>query len=371
MIEQPSTVRRVAVVPAGLVIALVLLRLATGWHFYREGTKKLTYNQATGEISLSPSVERGMEAFHRAAVGPWADWYKRDLPNFHEWERLLVVPHKGPTTAEDLAKQSRWLGDYTARRDAARKANKPLPIEFPPSAPYAAWAERIDQDWQAMTVDFKSIEGLSKDQLAAADEALQRRRQQLADYLASQEQSFADWQHELWRLGDWAAEPEAAELPYQGARITEKKGETAAASGGWIAQVKDLEAGLQDDLRGVLTPEQAANAELTAAVDVALGDAKAQKLHTMNVAVTGLIIGVGACLILGLFTRLAALAGMAFLFLVIMSQPPWVPGAITTVFYYQLVEIAALGTLLASGAGRWAGLDFFLRALWAKRRAAA
>jgi hypothetical protein len=35
-----------------------------------------------------------------------------------------------------------------------------------------------------------------------------------------------------------------------------------------------------------------------------------------------------------------------------------------------MVEIAALAVLLASGAGRWAGLDFFLRALWARRRAA-
>ncbi len=69
-------------------------------------------------------------------------------------------------------------------------------------------------------------------------------------------------------------------------------------------------------------------------------------------------------------TRLAALGGIVFLCMVISTQPPWVPGAVTTMFYYQLVEIFALGVLLASGAGRWAGLDFFLRAWWARRRAA-
>lgn len=360
------TVRRLAAVPMGVVVALVVLRLACGWHFYREGTKKLTYDPTTGKTRVSFSAE----PFLRQAVGPWAEWFKRELPNVHEWEKLLVVKKRGPTTTEDQAKQSRWLAEYNKRRTEAQKAGKPLPIEYPPDAPYAAWAKRIDEDWQDVVANFQKVDGLSEDQRAAAGEALSHRRQQLADYLASQENSFADWQHELWRLGDWEAEPEAADLPFQGARIIEKRGETAAASGGWIAQVRDLEAALNDDLRGLLTAEQGTNPAMAEAVNEALGDAASQRLHRNNVAITCLIIGVGACLLLGLFTRLAALGGIAFLCMVIATQPPWVPGAITTVFYYQMVEIAALAVLLASGAGRWAGLDFFLRALWARRRAA-
>jgi uncharacterized membrane protein YphA (DoxX/SURF4 family) len=104
------------------------------------------------------------------------------------------------------------------------------------------------------------------------------------------------------------------------------------------------------------------------AVEDALGDAQERKLHQQSVLVTCVILSIGACLLLGLLTRLAALAGIVFLCLVIATQPPWVPGAITTMFYYQLVEIFALGVLLVSGAGRWAGLDFFLRALWGRWR---
>jgi uncharacterized membrane protein YphA (DoxX/SURF4 family) len=364
--DEPVTVRRVAVVPTGLIVALVLLRLATGWHFYREGTKKLTYDEATGDTRVSFSSE----PFLRQAVGPWAEWFKRDLPNVHDWERLLVVPKRGPTTTEDLAKRSRWLGDYNKRRAEAQKAEKPAPIEFPPDAPYAAWAQKIDDDWQDLAAAFQGVDGLSDEQRAEAASALYRRRQQLADYLASQENSFADWQHELWRLGDWEDDPEAAELPFHDARIVEKRGETTAATGGWVDQVRALESSLTADLRSVLTAEQAANPDMAAKVDLALGDAQVRNLHRKDVAITCLIIGVGACLLLGLFTRLAALGGIAFLCMVIATQPPWVPGAVTTVFYYQLVEIAALGVLLASGAGRWAGLDFFLRAWWARRRAA-
>jgi uncharacterized membrane protein YphA (DoxX/SURF4 family) len=364
--DEPVTVRRMAAVPMSLIVAIVLLRLAAGWHFYREGTKKLTYDATTGETRVSFSAE----PFLRQAVGPWAKWFKRDLPSFHDWEHLLVVPKRGPTTTADLAERSRWLADYNKRRTEAEKSEKPLPIEFPPDAPYAAWAKRIDDDWQDAAAAFQAIDGLSDEQRAAAANALYRRRQELADYLSSQENSFADWQHELWRLGSWEAAPEAAELPFQNARIVEKRGETTASSGGWIAEVRSLEAVLFDDLRKVLNAEQASNPEMVAAVNDALGDAQERDLHRRNVAITCLIIGVGACLLLGFCTRLAALGGIAFLCMVIATQPPWVPGAITTVFYYQLVEIFALGVLLVSGAGRWAGLDFFLRALWARRRAA-
>ena len=74
--------------PLGVIVAIVLLRLVTGWHFYREGTKKLTYNPTTGERRVRSRPNHSSAA----AVGPWADWFKRDLPNFHQWETLLVVP---------------------------------------------------------------------------------------------------------------------------------------------------------------------------------------------------------------------------------------------------------------------------------------
>ena len=86
----------------------------------------------------------------------------------------------------------------------------------------------------------------------------------------------------------------------------------------------------------------------------------------MNLAVTGLTIGVGLCLLVGLFTRLASVAGAFFLLSVMATQPPWVAGANTQFFYYQLVEFAALLFLAAVAAGRVAGLDLFLHALWSK-----
>jgi uncharacterized membrane protein YphA (DoxX/SURF4 family) len=71
---------------------------------------------------------------------------------------------------------------------------------------------------------------------------------------------------------------------------------------------------------------------------------------------------VGALLVLGLFTRVAALGGAAFLLSVIATQPPWLAAAADT--NYQIVLLLGLLVCAAIGAGRWGGLDFFLGLAW-------
>jgi thiosulfate dehydrogenase [quinone] large subunit len=84
---------------------------------------------------------------------------------------------------------------------------------------------------------------------------------------------------------------------------------------------------------------------------------------------------VGALLILGLFTRLASLGGIAFLLLFYFANPPFVG------YFYSLpsegsylivnknlVELGALLVILVTGSGRFAGLDRFLHALVFARR---
>ncbi len=67
---------------------------------------------------------------------------------------------------------------------------------------------------------------------------------------------------------------------------------------------------------------------------------------------------VGLCLLLGLFTPVASLAAAGFLGSVFLSRFPPETGPGST--YYQLVEGMACLVLAGTGAGRFAGLDFFL-----------
>ncbi len=83
---------------------------------------------------------------------------------------------------------------------------------------------------------------------------------------------------------------------------------------------------------------------------------------------------VGLFLILGLFTRVASLAGIAFILMFYLATPPFVG------YFYSipsegsylivnknLVELGALLVILMTGSGRFAGLDRLLHGLFARR----
>jgi thiosulfate dehydrogenase [quinone] large subunit len=91
------------------------------------------------------------------------------------------------------------------------------------------------------------------------------------------------------------------------------------------------------------------------------------------VTMWGLTI-VGVLLILGLFTRLASLAGIGFLLMFYFSTPPFVGYfySVPTEGSYlivnkNLVELCALVVIMLTGSGRFAGLDRILHGLFARR----
>ena len=83
---------------------------------------------------------------------------------------------------------------------------------------------------------------------------------------------------------------------------------------------------------------------------------------------------VGVLLVLGLFTRLASLAGIGFILLFYLCNPPFVGYfySIPTEGSYlivnkNLVEVCALLVILMTGSGRFAGLDRLLHRLFVRR----
>lgn len=83
---------------------------------------------------------------------------------------------------------------------------------------------------------------------------------------------------------------------------------------------------------------------------------------------------VGVLLILGLFTRLASIAGIGFILLFYLCNPPFIGYfySIPTEGSYlivnkNLVELCALLVILVTGSGRFAGLDRILHVLFVRR----
>jgi uncharacterized membrane protein YphA (DoxX/SURF4 family) len=347
------------------VFALVLLRLVIGWHFFGEGGEKLKYNRHNGQWQMVFSADD----FLSQAQGPLAKFFRSQAPDDHGFRDLLVVGQENvPPTSEQIAERSQWQAEYNRRRADAEKTDDEVPVEFPPSAPYRDWAERIATDWRTIRDDVKAVPGLTDEQRERADQALARRLQQLADYLASEASAIAEYRHELWRLAKWRSAPEAGDVPFHDERITTKAAETKSPPMAWVNQVREIKAAYRDDLSEILTAEQHDTETIAAAFDKALSDSQEESLRIVNLAVTALVLGVGICLLLGFFTRLASIAGALFLLSVIATQPPWLAEARETMPY--CIEFAGLLVLAGTGAGRWMGLDYFTWALFHRRREA-
>lgn len=344
-----------------MAAAIVLLRLCIGWHFFAEGMEKISVDQHTGDVDVTFSAE----GFFRIATGPLAETFQSFVPGGHDWQSSLAIPQQ--LTAEESEELTGWVSAYVKRREGELKKNAPTEVETPDFLPYAAWYENIDADRRQLLKDFTEVKGITEEQGKQAAAIFEERDRQLADYLAGESLDIQTYRHELWRLENMEAVPGADEIPFRQLRVAQKQGETSREPRKWVAAVEEFDTEFKNELLSLLTEEQKAAATAAKARD-SLTSSTERNLDRMNLAVTCLTIGVGLCLLTGLFTRVASLAGAGFLLSVMATQPPWVPGAYTDYFYYQLVEFAAMIFLAAVGGGRIAGLDYFLDRFWSRSR---
>jgi len=344
-----------------IIAALVFLRLCVGWHFFSEGIKKVEVDSSRGDWNVVFSAE----GFLRQAKGPLAGFYQGLAPSTSNWQDLLAVPDEA--TPEEINQLTEWVERYVQVRQRELSRGEQGEPEFPEFAPYVDWAEQIQADWKNLVEEFSKVPGLTEEQRERATELLARRIQHLADYLAQESLDIQTYRHELWRLEQAQESGGAEEIPFREERIAEKSAEVTRTPLKWVAGVGQLRDGLADDLRYLLSEEQHGTT-LVERVDSAVADSEAKTLNRMNVLVTCITITVGVLLLVGLFSRFASLVGAVFLLSIMATQPPWVAGANTMYFYYQLVEFAALLLLMATAAGRYAGLDFIIHGLLARRR---
>lgn len=275
--------------------------------------------------------------FLSQAKGPLAEFYHGLAGEDHDWRVLLASP----------------------REDDPEASPPPEPAadaDLPESAPYRDWADRVLRDWQAVSRQAIATFRLDEDQRQKAGDVYERRAAQLKIYLWERWSDVAEYRHELWRADRLENDPSTGDLPFHDNRLAQMRSETDARVRAWLAAVEGFEREYLRDLDRILTDQQREQGDV-------YGLQPAQ-LKTLDTVVAYWTLGVGACLLLGFFTRLAALAGGVFLLGVIGAQPPWVAGAEPV--YYQVVEAAATFTLATMPVGRWAGLDFFIHALWSR-----
>ncbi len=332
---------------------LVVLRLVVGWHFYKQGAEK--HSDPAGFSSAG---------FLSQAKGPLAPLYRSQVPDFHDWNQLLAQPLAEIQLSEEQQEEvDEWTFDYASRVKTAADEKLPMPVEFAPHAPHKAWADKVASDWRDTVGQFTRTHALADEQKKIAADLLDQRLVQLKEYFdgnqkkkfEGQGEAIADYRHQLHRLLILESDITAGDVPFQDQRIAQKRAETQGTGRRWSNDVKGFERNFYLQLVDLVEDDQkpAAQSKLFP-----------NRLQTIDTVITYLILGVGVLLVLGLFTRTAAIAGAAFLLSVVLSQPFWIAGAEDT--YYQSIELVSLLVIASTGPGRWAGLDFFVSALCGK-----
>jgi uncharacterized membrane protein YphA (DoxX/SURF4 family) len=146
---------------------------------------------------------------------------------------------------------------------------------------------------------------------------------------------------------------------YQKQRLYDEQRKLDSEVGVWLAGLRAADKGYQEALAGLLTEEQSRQGALPVPWT---------RMDWIDLAVTYGLTAIGLCLLLGLFTRPAAVAGGCFMIAGVLTQPAWptiYPPDPPVVGHALLVnkdfiEMVALFLLATTAVGRWGGLDCFV-----------
>ncbi len=198
----------------------------------------------------------------------------------------------------------------------------------------------------------------SDQQKLEIEQLVHRYRQSAEDYVADAQPDIEAYFGSLARWEDRKYGPNNG-AHHQKKRLWEEMMTLRAEARGWLGDLDTMERGLHDGLWDVLEEGQRKRGFLPVGWTVT---------DFLDFSVTWGLTAIGACLILGLFTRPAALGGAVFLVFVLLTQPPWpsiYPPAPEVVGHAlvvdkNFVEMMALILLASTAVGRWGGLDYFV-----------
>ncbi len=343
-------------------VAIVALRIAVGYHFFKEGTSKLNDGFTA-------------EYFLKGAKGPLAPAFNSLLGDVDGKFRLCAVTSTqddGDVKINIDASLTNGLwNDYVDQavgyyRFGDAELEESL-IEQRKQLAEDIRAARDSYDKSVNTVALQSLrDDIESDilrirtQRQDAEEILSAHQEQLQDWLSGNQTELIAHFSTANRLNGFERDGvNRSDVALNVESIREQvdtiKSDRQKQLGGWLAEVEVIWDSFESQIQSLPVATQADKAPL------ALHRPFAQeysKLNLINGFIPWFDTIIGVLLILGLFTRFASLSAALFLASVILSQPAWIPGTRTT--YYESVEFFALLVIFATCAGRFGGLDFFL-----------
>lgn len=338
------------------VLTLVALRLALGCHFLYEGLWKVNRSDFRHDARWKSEKilrdEFTAAPFLTSAKGPVASYFYALMPDIDARQRLRVevIDKNGKKTnaVRSDAIADRW-----------RQVQKEFVEYYKPS--------RLS-DTKTAAAYAKFVED--------AEKVCDKFRGQLDKYLAKNADDIAAYFGSLDRFEN---DPERKQdAPFQKQRRWDRMMELRGEAGKWIKEIEGQERAYAQSLYSLLNDEQMQRGLVTSSWNPVEWD----RMKQIDLAVTVALTAIGACLMLGLCTPLAAVGGACFMAFVVLTQPafptiyPHDPPVVghSLLINKDFIEMLALLVIAGTRAGRWGGLDIFvsrwiLRPLFSRKSA--
>ncbi len=340
-------------------VLLILLRLAIGWHFFIEGVSKIESVQRGPTTAGKPWTS---EPYLLESSGPFGAYFRHSVgdPDEAALARLEVQPlaegedpnrvllhlRMPPALAQDWDRYfDRFVAHYQLDQKQTDLARKHLKQAEDNAVTWLLQGKKqVKKPLHTTTVE---VEEATPARVAAYRKQVERVR-------AMQDQELPAFGADVLKEQLRSAKAEARRM----------RTELMADLDEQTAQMK---AGLYKAVETTLTPEQKAKGPVPE-------EPAARPVERIDqVTMYGLTI-VGACLLLGLFTRTACVLAAGFLLMIYLSMPPFpgVPENLKAEGHYlfvnkNLIEMLALLALATTSSGRWLGLDALLQFLRPRR----
>jgi uncharacterized membrane protein YphA (DoxX/SURF4 family) len=314
------------------VIGLVALRLGLGCHFLYEGVWKIKH-----------SDEFTAETFLNQAKGPMAKYFYAMIPDLNG-QRLRPETVKNEKTGKEEPRVN--LDPVKARWTEIRQ-NLLTRLDPGPAA-----EQKAKDAYQQFEKDSQAI--------------LEKHQKQLDEYFKDQAAEIEGYFGSLDRFEK--DKENGQDAPFQKERRWRQMLDLRADARVWIQELVDREQAYMDALHGAMNQDQQKK------VVVPPADWRIwswPRMDQINFAVTYGLTAIGLCLLIGCFTRLAALGGACFMAFVVMTQPAWPPiyphdPAVVghaLLINKDFIEMLALLLISTTAVGRWGGVDFWFHRL--------
>lgn len=358
------------------ILFIVILRVAIGVHFVREGEKKIV----DGGFSSAGFLGAAKGPFAPLFQSMLADWdgkirlgydpaYPRKpnpkptLDAWNDYKELVALyygfgnPQLEERFLQQRKEQQKIVDGLSAKEESTRTEAEVKQLE----AARKNIAE-INSKLEKLRLQNEEAESLIA---KASDE--------LTGFMAENEEAianyFAGWETRLeGSVRDTDKTRAAVNFGVDSLRAHTDtvRGDLMKTRGPWFSTIDSYWTNLQTDLNGLALPEQKKSTDPNVVeVPIVKPFEKSPMLSAVDSIVPWFDLFVGISLIVGLFTRFSSLLAAGFLASIVATQLPGVPGAQDSI--YQAVECAALLALAGIGAGRFAGLDYFVGMFFTKK----